>query len=57
MRELFRQYKKNETRIITAYADAEKSGIVTRKSNIQSISAEQYARALLQDGIRKGWIY
>lgn len=45
MRELYKKYKTNESRIISHYVSAEKTGIVIRKSNVQSITPEQYAQA------------
>lgn len=57
MRGLYRHYKCSESRIIAAYSKGEKLGTVIRKRNIQSLTPEQYARALMLDGIRKGWIF
>jgi len=56
MRQLYKQYGNNESVLVTEYAKAEKNNIVPRKKNTYKISAEQYAKALYQDGIRKGWI-
>jgi len=39
-----------------AYGDAERRGKVSRASNKYDISSEAYARALLADGLRKGWL-
>jgi len=46
----------NKERVVREYAAAERRGEVKRNSNDHNISAEDYARALWRDGIRKGWI-
>jgi hypothetical protein len=56
MKVLYKQQKGKEALIVKAYAEAERKGDVARKSNKYNLSAESYARALLKDGIRKGWI-
>lgn len=56
MRQLYKQYGNNESVLVAEYAKAEKNNIVQRKNNAYKISAEQYAEALYQDGIRKGWL-
>ncbi|MFN0098683.1 MAG: Swt1 family HEPN domain-containing protein [Gemmatimonadaceae bacterium] len=43
-------------RAIREYAAAERRGEVLRKSNKHGISAEDYARALIADGEKKGWL-
>ena len=53
---LFVASGRNAERAIRAYADAERHGDVIRKSNKHGISAENYARALLADGEKKGWL-
>jgi hypothetical protein len=56
MRLLYRQHEGSEALIINAYADAEEKGVVHRKQNNGNLTPLQYAKALYQDGIRKGWI-
>jgi hypothetical protein len=41
--------------VVREYA-AEARGEVKRKSNSHGITAEQYARALWNDAVKKGWI-
>jgi hypothetical protein len=56
MRELFRMCGNDEERLIAEYAAAERRGDVPRKSNSHGISPEDYARALLSDARKKGWL-
>ncbi len=56
MRELVSRFGIDEERVIHEYAEAEKRGEVERKSNSHNYTAEQYARALWNDGMKKGWI-
>ena len=56
MRTLYRDLGDNEPALVNAYAKAERDRIVTRKGNTSNLSAEQYARALYNDGIEKEWI-
>lgn len=56
MRELYSQLGGDHDRVVAAYAAAERAGDVSRASNDHALSAEDYARRLLSDGIRKGWI-
>jgi hypothetical protein len=56
MRELVKKFGMDEERVIHEYAEAEKRGEITRKRNSQNYTAEQYARALWNDAIQKGWI-
>ena len=56
MRALVRTLGPNWDRICRQYASAEACGRVVRRSNRYSLSGEQYARALLRDGQRKGWL-
>jgi hypothetical protein len=51
---LFREHRGDRERTVQAYADAERRGKVSRASNKYDLSAEDYARALLADGLRKG---
>lgn len=56
MRELYRQLRGDESAVTAAYADAERRGEVGRGSNTYDISPEEYARRLLEDARKKGWI-
>lgn len=56
MREIYRRCQGNGDRAIREYSSAERRGEVTRKSNKYGLSAERYARALLADGLKKGWL-
>lgn len=56
MRELVRRFGPDEERVVREYAVAEERGEVERKSNSHRVTAEQYARALWNDAVKKGWI-
>jgi hypothetical protein len=56
MRELIRRLGQDEEAIVREYAKAERAGRVDRKSDLHSLSAEDYARALWRDGLKKGWL-
>lgn len=56
MRELVRRFGHDEERVVREYAAAEARGEVERKSNSYRLTAEQYARALWNDAVKKGWI-
>ena len=56
MRELFRRFGGDRTRVVEAYAEAERRGEVKRKSDSHDTSADEYASRLFADGVRKGWI-
>jgi hypothetical protein len=56
MRELFRRHRGDEEAMIRAYADAESRGEVERASNARDLLPEEYARRLLEDARKKGWI-
>jgi hypothetical protein len=56
MRELLAALGDNEPALIAAYADAERRGEVQRRSNDYGLSPEEYARRLLADGRKKGWL-
>jgi hypothetical protein len=47
---------RNPDRAVQEYAAAERRGEVVRKSNKHGIDPEAYARALLNDGQKKGWL-
>jgi hypothetical protein len=56
MRALYRRFGDDEERLVEEYAAAEVRGDVPRASNARGYTPKQYARALYQDGQRKGWI-
>jgi hypothetical protein len=56
MRELVMRFGIDEERVVREYAEAEKRGEVERKRNSSNYTAEQYARALWNDAVKKGWI-
>lgn len=56
MSRIFVSCGRDHQRAIREYAAAERSGEVRRKSNKHGISAEDYARALIADGLKKGWL-
>jgi hypothetical protein len=56
MRELVRRFGPDEERVVREYAAAEERGEVGRRSNSHRITAEQYARALWNDAVKKGWV-
>jgi hypothetical protein len=56
MRRIWARCKPDEERAVREYAAAESRGEAVRASNSHDWTAEQYARALLRDGQRKGWL-
>lgn len=56
LRELATQHGDNRDAIVKAYAAAECRGEVQRKSNSHKITALQYANALYNDALKKGWL-
>jgi hypothetical protein len=56
MRELYARWKNDSNRMVREYANAEREGCVQRKANKSGLSPEEYARALLADGEKKGWL-
>jgi hypothetical protein len=56
MRFLWRNYAPNEERVVREYAAREEAGEVARMSNSLAIPPLEYARLLLNDGLRKGWL-
>lgn len=56
MRSLVKKLGFDEARVVAEYAAMEQRGEVTRKSNAYQTAPEKYARALWNDGIRKGWL-
>ena len=56
MRQLVARYGMNGERVVLEYAVAEKRGEVRRKSNSYGKTPEEYAQALWNDAVHKGWI-
>lgn len=56
MRRLYREAGGHDEDTVTAYAEAERAGEVERKSDVNATSPEDYARALVRDGLIKGWL-
>jgi hypothetical protein len=56
MRRLYTEQHGDEERTIREYALAEQRGQVPRASNQYQLDAARYARALLRDGMAKGWL-
>lgn len=55
MRELVAKHGRKPELVCPLYAEAERDGIVLRKSNKLGISPDQYAERLYRDGDKKGW--
>jgi hypothetical protein len=51
-----RWFEHDHDRVIREYAADERCGAVPRARNAHGLDPEAYARALLQDGLRKGWL-
>jgi hypothetical protein len=56
MRAIWARCAPDEERTIREYAAAERQGEAPRKQNVSGHTPEQYARALLADGLKKGWL-
>ena len=56
MRQLFRLLGGDKEAVIEAYANAERTGEVSRLRNASGFGTQQYARALWNDGEKKGWL-
>lgn len=56
MRAIWTHCAPDEERAVREYAAAERQGEAPRKQNNYGLSPEQYARALLSDGLKKGWL-
>jgi hypothetical protein len=56
MRDLFRRHRGDEETMVREYAAAELRGEVDRASNDYDLTPEDYARRLLEDARKKGWI-
>ncbi len=56
MRHLWRSHARDEERVVREYARCEEAGDVPRNSNRYAVPPLEYARRLLDDGLRKGWL-
>jgi hypothetical protein len=56
MREIYARNRGNDNRTIAEYAAADRAGKVQRIGNKSGHTPEQYAAALLNDGLKKGWL-
>jgi hypothetical protein len=56
MRAIWVRCAPDEDRAISEYAAAERRGEAMRKQNASGMDPETYARALLADGQKKGWL-
>jgi hypothetical protein len=56
MRSLYRAHRGDRDAVVAAYAEAEEQGRVRRRSNSHAWNSFAYAKALFNDGIRKGWL-
>jgi hypothetical protein len=56
MRKLFRRFDGDRTRVVKAYAEAERRGEVTRVRDSHDMGADKYASRLFADGVQKRWI-
>jgi hypothetical protein len=56
MRKIYSRNRNDLERVIEEYAQAERDGLVARSNNTHQTSPEAYARALLSDGLKKGWL-
>ena len=56
MQDLWRKHRPDRERTMHEYAAAERRGEVFRERNVHGVDAEEYARRLLEDGHRKGWL-
>lgn len=57
MRRLWREHDGGQDEVVRAYAAEERAGLVLRDRNRYGLSPDAYARILLEDGLRKGWIH
>lgn len=56
MRDLMKRIGRDPEGVIAAYAAAERAGHVQRGRNGLGLSAEEYARRVWADGVKKGWL-
>ena len=53
---VWRLIQANKDALAAEYAQAEMSGLVSRKSNVRGIEAHAYGLALFNDARRKNWL-
>jgi hypothetical protein len=56
MRELVRRLGSDRVAVCSAFAKAERDGIVQRRSNKYALTPEQYADRLWKNGVYRGWL-
>jgi hypothetical protein len=56
MRDIYARNHGEEGRVVAEYAAAERAGKVQRIGNKPGHTAEHYAAALFNDGLKKGWL-
>ena len=56
MRSIYKTHNGDPALTCAAYAKAETDGRVYRKRGSLRLSPENYAKGLLADGLRKGWL-
>lgn len=56
MRRLWREFGPDKERVVREYVAAESAGLAPRAADPLSLSASEYARRLLADGLDKGWL-
>lgn len=56
MRRLYRAHGGDRDAVVRAWVAAIRAREVTRKSNERRMSEEEYAKRLIYDGLRKGWL-
>lgn len=56
MRRLFVEFDGDKSKVSAAYAQAERDGIVARSRNTHETVPDDYAAALWEDGVAKGWL-
>lgn len=56
LRDLFLNYGNSEEILIREYAKAERRKEVSRSRNALGLTSEEYAKALISDARKKGWI-
>lgn len=53
---VWRLIEENKAALGREYAEAERSGLVPRKSNQYGMDAQRYGERLIDDALRKGWL-
>ena len=56
MRKLVTELGQDKLAVCSAYAQAEQDGIVARQNNTTRMAPSDYAKALWEDGAKKGWL-